>query len=233
MSKIDKLDTSEYQDKKLIAFDLYGTCLQRPELVVPTWFSLPKDVRSFLKTNPIDLDQIESDYLSIEWVEIKIPKRVVNRIKKEIAWTLVYPDFYSIIKCGDVEYEDIIEYLKSKWYKTAVVSNLAKPYEEPLRRLIKEWKFDYEALSFNVWDQKPNPKIFEHIKNESGIDYDKMVLVWDSIQSDVLWANSVWIKPIYINRRHKHLPENIEKHWVNYKVNCIQISTLDQLVDVL
>jgi hypothetical protein len=31
MSKKDKIDTSEYQDKQLIAFDLYGTCIHRPE----------------------------------------------------------------------------------------------------------------------------------------------------------------------------------------------------------
>ena len=228
--KIDSLDTSEYQDKKLIAFDLYGTCLQRPELVIPTWFSLPKDIRSFLKTNPIDLKQMESNRLIIEWVEIKLSKGVINRIKKDIAWTLVYPDFYKEIILGNEKYDDIIEYLKEKkWYKTAVISNLAKPYEEPLRRLIKEWKFDYEALSFNVWEEKPNPKIFEYIQKESGIDYDKMVLIWDSIWSDVLWANGVWIKPIYLDRKRKHSPENIEKHWINY----IQISTLDQLVNIL
>lgn len=231
--KIDSLDTSEYHDKKLIAFDLYGTCLKLPEWIFHTWFSIPRDVRSFLKTNQIDLNQMESDRLIIEWVEIKLPKKVINKVKRDIAWTLVYPDFYSEIILGDEKYGDIIEYLKSKWYKTAVISNLSKPYEEPLRRLIKEWKFDYEALSFNVWEQKPNPKIFEHIKNKSGIDYNQMVLVWDSLQSDVLWANNVWIKPIYINRKHKHSPENIEKHWVNYKVNCVQISTLDQLVDIL
>jgi hypothetical protein len=30
-NKVDNLDISEYQGKKLIAFDLYGTCIHRPE----------------------------------------------------------------------------------------------------------------------------------------------------------------------------------------------------------
>ena len=149
--------------------------------------------------------------------------------KKDIAWTIVYPDFYREIILDDEKYDDIIEYLKSKWYETAVISNLSKPYEEPLRRLIKEWKFDHEALSFNVWAQKPNPGIFEYIKNKSGIDYNKMILVWDSISSDVEWANNVWIKPIYINRWHNSNIENVKKNWINF----IQISTLDQLKEIL
>ena len=31
--KVNNLDTSEYNGKKVVAFDLYGTCIHRPE-----WF---------------------------------------------------------------------------------------------------------------------------------------------------------------------------------------------------
>ena len=51
--------------------------------------------------------------------------------------------------------------LKEKWYKLAIISNLSKEYEEPLRNLIPEWLIDYESLSFKVWEIKPNSKIFE------------------------------------------------------------------------
>lgn len=218
MSNKDKVDTSEYQDKQLIAFDLYGTCIHRPEWIFHRWFSIEKDLKKILETNPIDIDQIENGNLVVDWVEIKLNKKILNKIKKDVAWILLYPEFL-----------DTIQYLKSKWYQTAVISNLAKPYEEPLKNLIPWWTFNYKALSFDIWTTKPNPKIFEHIKNISWIDYNKMVFVWDSMWSDVIWAGDLWIKPIYINRRHNLSPENLEKRWINY----IQISTLNQLKDIL
>jgi FMN phosphatase YigB (HAD superfamily) len=168
------------------------------------------------------MQDIERGDLVIDWVEVKLDQKKLIRVKrwveKDIAWIMLYPEFL-----------EIIEYLKSKWYKTAVVSNLAKPYEEPLNWIIPEWTFDYKALSFDIWAMKPNPKIFEHIHDVSWIDYDKMVFIWDSMSSDVLWSAGVWMKPIFLNRRHKHIFESWEKHWVNY----IQIWTLDQLRDIL
>ena len=215
----EQLDLNKYQDKKLIAFDLYGTCIHRPEWIFNRWFSVDKNIQKILEVNPIDIDQIEKGDLIIDWVEIKLPKRILRKVRQDIAGILLYPEFL-----------ETIEYLKSKWYKTAVVSNLAKTYEEPLRNgTIPEWTFDYEALSFDVWAMKPNPKIFEHIKKISGIDYDKMVFVWDSLWADVLWSGNLWLKPIHIYRQHKNTIENMEKNWINY----IQIWTLNQLKNIL
>ena len=218
MSKKHQLYTEEYQDKKLIAFDLYGTCIHRPEWIFWKWFTISRELKKILETNPLNIENIEKGDLTINWVKVKLPKRTIIKVKKDIAGILLYPEFI-----------DTIEYLKSKWYKTAVVSNLAKPYEEPLRHLIPEWTFDYEALSFKVWEVKPNPKIFEYIKDQSWINFNDIVLVWDSIHSDVLWAKEVWMKSVHINRKYKWLPENLEKHGCRY----IQISTLNQLKDIL
>ena len=142
----------------------------------------------------------------------------IKKIQKDIAGILLYPDF-----------NGIIDYLKSKWYKTAVVSNLAQPYEEPLRRLVKEWSFDYEALSFNVGAMKPSPEIFEYLKKQSWIEFDDMVLVWDSLKSDVKWAHEVWITPIHLHRWHKSSPETIKKDGIEF----VQISTLTDLKEIL
>ena len=218
MGKKNRVDTSDYQDKKLIAFDLYGTCIHRPEWIFHRWFTIGKELKKILETNPIDIDQIEKGDLVVDGVEVKLQKKVLNRVKRDIEWILLYPEFL-----------DIIKYLKSKWYKTAVVSNLAKPYEEPLNSKIPEWTFDYKSLSFDVWAMKPNQKIFEHIRDVSWIDYSDMVFIWDSMVSDVLWSANVWMKPIYLNRKHKNSFENWEKDWVNY----IQIWTLNQLKNIL
>lgn len=218
MSKKNKLNTDDYKDKKLVAFDLYGTCIHRQKQFFGKWFSLWKELKTILETNPIDFDQINWGKIEFNWKLFKLKSGDIKNIKKDIAWILLYPDF-----------EGVIEYLKSKWYKTAVISNLAKPYEEPMRRLIPEWSFDYEALSFNARAMKPNPEIFEFLKNLSWLEFNEMILVWDSLKSDIKWANDVWIKPIHINRWHKSSPENTKKDWIEF----IQISTLNQLKNIL
>ena len=254
----DGLDTSEYKGKKLVILDVFGTIAEIPKSaksIIPTSFSVPRDVRKYLKTHPIDYPDI-SDLNQAKFkkglkimvkedgdndedaVEVIIPIWVINQTRAEIEAALLYPDFYRRIKIKHSldkqaeEYDDIIEYLKHKWYKVAMASNLSKPYEEVIRRFIDNGKFDYEFFSFNIWKQKPSKEFFEHISEVSGIGYDEMVMVWDHINSDIVWANNVWIKPIYIDRKHKRPAENvcnIEKTWIN----CIKISALNQLVKVL
>jgi hypothetical protein len=53
------LDLSKYQDKKLIAFDLYGTCINH----CPSDFRLSKDIRNFFKTNPVSVFDSESEII--------------------------------------------------------------------------------------------------------------------------------------------------------------------------
>jgi FMN phosphatase YigB (HAD superfamily) len=123
---------------------------------------------------------------------------------------------------------EALKYIKSKWYQTAVVSNLSKDYAEPLHKLIPEWNFDYEVLSFYVWAIKPNPKIYEYLKSLSWTDFKNIIMIWDSLKSDVEWSYKVWITPIHLNRDSEWI-EEVHKNWIDY----IQISTLADLKEIL
>ena len=123
---------------------------------------------------------------------------------------------------------ETLKYIKSKWYQTAVVSNLSNDYAEPLHRLIPQWNFDYEVLSFDVWATKPDPKIYEYLKSLSWVDFKDIIMVWDSLKADVIWASNVWITPIHLNRTDEWIKE-IEKKWIKF----IQISTLNDLKEIL
>ena len=51
----EQLDFSKYQDKKLIAFDLYGTCIDHPFKNIET----PSKLKDMVTTQPITLEEIE------------------------------------------------------------------------------------------------------------------------------------------------------------------------------
>ena len=206
------LDLSKYQDKKLIAFDLYGTCIDHPFKGGLSW-----DLIKIMETNPITMQDIQEWKIEKDWKKIQITNKLIEYIRKDIEWTLLFPETLEALK-----------YIKDRWYQTAVVSNLSKDYAEPLYKLIPEWDFDYEVLSFDVWAAKPDPEIYKYLKSLSWIDFKDIVIVWDSLKSDVVWSHNVWISPIHLNRTEEWIKE-VYKKWIDF----IQISTLADLKEIL
>ena len=209
----DQLDLSKYQDKKLVAFDLYGTCINHDFSDV----RISRDLKEIMKNNPITLQDIQEWKVEKDWMKIQIDDELIEKIRKDIELTFLFPETLETLK-----------YIKSKWYKTAVVSNLSKDYAKPLYKLIPEWLFDYEVLSFDVWASKPDSKIYEYLKSLSWVDFKNIVMVWDSLKSDVIWSHNVWITPIHLNRNEEWIKE-VHKKWIDF----IQISTLSDLKEIL
>ena len=208
----EQLDLSKYQDKKLIAFDLYGTCIDHPFKGGLSW-----DLIKIMETNPITMQDIQEWKIEKDWKKIQITNELIEYIKKDIEWALLFPETLEALK-----------YIKDKWYLIAVVSNLSKDYADPLHRLIPKWNFDYEVLSFDIWAAKPDPKIYEYLKSLSWVDFKDIIMIWDSLKSDVIWSNNVWITPIHLNRSEKWIKE-VHKKWIDF----IQISTLADLKKIL
>ena len=209
----EQLDLSKYEDKKLIAFDLYGTCIDHPNKI----FRLSWNLRDILKTRPISLlnwDEIENN-----WEKIKVSEELIDMVRKDIEWTFIFPETLEVLK-----------YIKSKWYKIALVSNLSKDYAEPIHKFFPEWIFDYEVLSFDVWAVKPDSKIYEYLRDVSKIDFKDMVFIWDTLKADVLWPKELWIEPIHVNRDETEpWAKLVHKRWIDF----IQISTLADLKEIL
>ena len=205
------INKEQYQDKKLIAFDLYGTCIDHPSKNI----GMPLELKNIVMTQPITLKEIEEKWKDF-WDNFRISD-TIEQIKKDISWTFLFPETLETLK-----------YIKSRWYQTAVVSNLSKDYAEPLHKLIPEWNFDYETLSFDVWATKPDPQIYEYLKSLSWIDFKDIIMIWDSLKSDVIWSHNVWISPIHLNRNEKWIKE-VHKKWIDF----IQISTLADLKEIL
>ena len=200
---------SDLGDKKLLAFDLYGTCIDHP---FKGWLSW--DLIDIMEKNPITMQDVQEWKIEKDWMKFKISDELIEYIRNDIKWTILFPETLEALK-----------YIKSKWYQTAVVSNLSKDYAEPLYKLIPGWIFDYEVLSFDVWAAKPDPKIYEYLKTLSWIDFKNIVMIGDSLKSDVLWSHDVWITPIHLDRTGKTWIKQINRKWISF----IQISTLADL----
>ena len=209
----EQLDLCKYQNKKLIAFDLYGTCIDHNFNNI----RISSELKEIIKTNPITIQDIQEWKVEKDWVKFQIDNELAEKIRKDIELTFLFPETL-----------DVLKYIKSKWYKTAVVSNLSLDYTEPLNKLIPEWNFDYKVLSFNVWANKPDKKIYEYLKSVSWIDFKDIIMIWDSLKADVIWSNNVWITPIHLNRWENWIKE-INKKWIDF----IQISTLTDLKEIL
>ena len=204
------IDREQFKEKKLIAFDLFGTCIDHHSKMI----RIPREFKDILTTNPITIEEAKEKF----WERYEISDEIIENVRRDIEWTFLFPETLEILK-----------YIKSKWYKIAVVSNLWKDYEEPLHRLIPEWIFDYEVLSFDVRARKPDPKIYEYLKSLSWVDFKDIIMIWDSLKADVLWPNSVWITPIHLNRGEEWWIKEVKKLWIDF----VQISTLADLKEIL
>lgn len=210
------------KEKKLIAFNMYSTWVDMPKSANPystlfssLWISrsVAKQLSLLLQTTNQDIQNIlPQDFLEQKNTHLLL-KQFDEDIQHQLDSISLYPDFISTIYL-----------LKAKWYTTAVVSNLSKPYEYPLTHLLPKDIFDYNILSFEVGSIKPNIQIFQKLKDTSWLLPSDIVMVGDSLSSDVQWAKNAHIDAIHIDRASS---------WIIYHKDHISISALEQLLDIL
>ena len=221
------------EQKKIICFDLYGTLIFRPHshekmkhYLKSVWIKPFKKYYEVIQTNK--KEDVKSAYDSVDG--FKMPSRAIRALQKhtdeEVKNTKIYPETLAVLKK-----------LKNSWYKLALISNLSQDFEAPLRKLIPNDIFDYEALSYDVWVTKPDEEIFNKILRDANKDSNKwnssdkyeveeLIMVWDSKKSDVDWAKNAWMDAVLINRKAEKFSYDSEKQ-------LITIHTLTDLLDIL
>jgi len=206
---------------KLIAFNMYDTWVDMDTKTNPyknlfnkLWIQENiKQLSKILQTINQDIKDILPKFcFERDYTEIFL-KQFNDDIQKQLASIFIYDDFLPTI-----------DFLKKNWYQTAVVSNLSKPYAYPLNHLWCKWAFDYQILSFDVWETKPNIWIFQQLQKKSWISPEHTIMVWDSFSSDVKWAHNAWIYPFHLVR---------SSSWIQDKWRYTQISTLEDLKEIL
>ena len=66
----------ELKDKKLLAFDLYGTCIDHDFGDV----RISRDLKEMMKNNPITLQDIQEWKVEKDWIKIQIDDELISKI---------------------------------------------------------------------------------------------------------------------------------------------------------
>ena len=102
-------------------------------------------------------------------------------------------------------YEEIKEVLKGlkKNYKLILVSNTdCFSISKVMEKFALEELFDKIFLSCEVGLIKTDKSFFKHVLSDLGLTVDDVVMVGDSIQSDVMAAKRIGMKAVLIDRRN-------------------------------
>jgi len=97
---------------------------------------------------------------------------------------------------------DVLKKLK-KEYKLALISNTDQFSVEPVLEKFKlNEYFDEIALSYELGMLKTNPKMFKHVLSKLKLKKEDVIMVGDSMETDIKGANNAGIKPILVDRRN-------------------------------
>jgi HAD superfamily hydrolase (TIGR01493 family) len=210
---------------KLIAFDIYDTCLEIKNLDNPYKqlfrnlhiVDTQKQLKNALITSSAPLEEI---------IAVLYPEALFRKgPEKEQLFSIFYRNL-ALELDSIVPYPDTIstlEKVKQQGYKTACVSNLAQPYVDPVHKQLSGL-FDYELFSCEEQLKKPDPALFQHLAEISGIPTQEMAMVGNSLKSDVKGAKLSQMQGILIDRKNAGIQQ-----YPGY----LSISCLSDLLEVL
>jgi len=125
-------------------------------------------------------------------------------------------------------YDDTFEVLDiiNNHYKLLLLTNGSPDLQKTKLDITPELipYFDHIIISGTFGKGKPHPSIFEHAVSQLSINKDEVLMVGDNLMTDILGANQVGIKSVWINRHDKPRNEVIP---------TFEISNLKELFTLL
>ena len=109
---------------------------------------------------------------------------------------------------------EVLEDLRNKGYALAVISNLAKPYSEPVKRLLEPY-VDVFVWSYEVAVAKPERKIFATLCTRLDCLPMRVLMVGDTWEADVMGGSNFGMPTVLIDRHGKSDPAlgSIQSLW--------------------
>lgn len=121
---------------------------------------------------------------------------------------------------------NIVRNLKGKVKQYAVTNGTKIAQEKKLYRSGFDKLFDGVFISENVGAQKPSASFFDYVFRKIGkYEKDEVMIVGDSLTSDILGGNNAGIKCCWYNPEHK------EKH-INVKID-VEIDDLNKILTII
>lgn len=141
---------------------------------------------------------IKRDYLMGKYFNIDIEKGLFN--------DLFVKFLYDEIEMVD-GIEDLLLYLSDK-YKIFTASNgIFKMQENRLKKSNLDKYFDKIFVSDKIGYEKPDKKFFQKIMDLTKFSNDDLIMIGDSIKSDIIGAKNSKIKSIYFNKEDKKISD--------------------------
>lgn len=191
---------------KAIIFDIWGTLIETGVHPSPS-----KQVKYFLRDRRHFSEFIinfEEVFLTKEFDSLKEGfEEVVDEFKLNIP-EFVYDKLIGMWNKNNIlakEYEETfmaLEALKKNGYKLFVLANLDKFSHEQLEQKFELSKyFDKMYLSYQTGFLKSNEDSFKQILKENKLKKEDVVMIGDSIASDIKGAENAGVKAILVDRR--------------------------------
>lgn len=124
-------------------------------------------------------------------------QKVEEGIAAEVASICLYP-----------EVPAVLDAIKKRGLKWAVVSNLATPYAQPLLKLLP-FVPDACAWSFAVGCRKPQEGIYHYACTAVGVEPSSVLMVGDSLENDYSTPRRLGMQARYLKRSgtDENMPE--------------------------
>lgn len=141
---------------------------------------------------------IKRDYLMGKYFNLDIEKGLFN--------DLFVKFLYDEIEMVD-GIDDLLLYLSDK-YKIFTASNgIFKMQENRLKKSNLDKYFDNIFVSDKIGFEKPDKKFFQKIMDLTKFSNDDLIMIGDSIKSDIIGAKNSKIKSIYFNKEDKKISD--------------------------
>ena len=141
---------------------------------------------------------IKRDYLMGKYFNLDIEKGLFN--------DLFVKFLYDEIEMVD-GIEDLLLYLSDK-YKIFTASNgIYEMQENRLKKSNLDKYFDNVFVSDKIGFEKPDKKFFQKIMDLTKFSNDDLIMIGDSIKSDIIGAKNSKIKSIYFNKEDKKISD--------------------------
>lgn len=139
---------------------------------------------------------IKRDYLMGKYFNLDIEKGLFN--------DLFVKFLYDEIEMVD-GIEDLLLYLSEKYKIFAASNGIYKMQENRLKKSNLDKYFDKIFVSEKIGYEKPDKKFFKKIMDITKFSNDDLIMIGDSIKSDIIGAKNSKIKSIYFNKEDKKI----------------------------
>lgn len=177
---------------KAVAFDAFGTLVdifdkRRPYVAIAKASQRPPTANAMM--TPMDLAHY-AQHCGVTWNDAW-----TTDLAAELASVKPYPEVI-----------DVLATVKARGLKTAVASNLALPYGQPVTEQLG-WLLDVTCFSFDVGTVKPDVAFYTVLCQRLNCAPDEVLMIGDTWRCDYAGATAAGLQAVHLDRRGKATPE--------------------------